>query len=167
MHGKTGAARVLHLANEIAQLGVTVPAVDADAVLNRYRDRDGVLHCLNAIRHQGRVGHQDRANHVVLHPVAGAADVEVHLVVAGVLGHAGAGGQVGGDATAQLQGEWMLGLVMAQETFVVAVEDCAGGDHLGVEEGVFGQQAQKVPAVPVSPIHHGGDGEATGEWSGL
>lgn len=113
------------------------------------------------------MGHQDRANHVVLHPVAGAADVEVHLVVAGVLGHAGAGGQVGGDATAQLQGEWMLGLVMAQETFVVAVEDCAGGDHLGVEEGVFGQQAQKVPAVPVSPIHHGGDGEATGEWSGL
>jgi len=30
---------------------------------------------------------------------------------------------------------------VAQEALVIAVEDRAGGDHLGVEQGVFGEQA--------------------------
>ena len=111
--------------------------------------------------------HQDRADHIVLHPVAGAADVQVHFVVTRGLGHTGAGGQISRDTAAQLERQRVLGFVVAQEAVVVAVEDRAGSDHLGVEQGVFGEQAQEEPAVAVGPIHHGGDGEAAGEWGGL
>jgi hypothetical protein len=31
---------------------------------------------------------------------------------------------------------------------------------------VFGEQAQEVAAVAVSPIHHWGDGEAASKWGG-
>lgn len=59
----------------------------------------------------------------------------------------------------------MLGFVVTQKALVIAVEDRPGGDHLGVEQGVLGEQAQEVATVSVGPIHHGGDGEAAGEGS--
>ena len=40
---------------------------------------------------------------------------------------------------------------------MVAMEDRAGSDHLGVEQGVLGEQAQEEPAVAVGPVHHWGD----------
>jgi hypothetical protein len=40
----------------------------------------------------------------------------------------------------------------------VAVPQRTGGDHLGVEQGVAAEQAVKVTAMAVGPIHHGGDG---------
>lgn len=165
MHGEAAAPGVAHLADEIAQLGVAVAAVDADAVLDRDRDADRVLHGLDAIGHQTRMAHQAGADHVVLHPVAGAADVEVDLVVASLFGQAGAGGQVRRHAAAQLQGQRVLGLVMAQETLGVVVQQGAGGDHFGVEQGVLGEQAQEEPTVSVCPVHHRRHREAAG-WLG-
>jgi hypothetical protein len=35
----------------------------------------------------------------------------------------------------------MFGFVVAQEAFVITVEQRAGGDHFGVEQGVFGKDA--------------------------
>jgi hypothetical protein len=32
--------------------------------------------------------------------------------------------------------------------------------HLGVKQGMLRQQAMEVPAVPVSPVHHGRNGKA-------
>lgn len=43
---------------------------------------------------------------------------------------------------------------MAQETLGVVVQQGTGGDHFGVEQGVFGEQAQEEPAVAVGPVHH-------------
>ncbi|MCY1304434.1 hypothetical protein D9M70_541880 [compost metagenome] len=57
----------------------------------------------------------------------------------------------------------MLGLVMAQEARGVAMQQRAGGDHLGVEQRVLRQQAQEEPAVTVGPVHHRRDGEAAGQ----
>jgi hypothetical protein len=39
MHGKTGAPGIPHRADEITQLGVTVPPIDPDAMLHRHRNR--------------------------------------------------------------------------------------------------------------------------------
>jgi hypothetical protein len=36
-----------------------------------------------------------------------------------------------------------------------AVAQRTGGDHLGVEQGVAGQQTVEKPAMAVGPIHHG------------
>ncbi|MNE52805.1 hypothetical protein D3C80_1474970 [compost metagenome] len=49
---------------------------------------------------------------------------------------------------------------MAQETVGVVVQQGAGGDHFGVEQGLPGEQAQEEPAMSVGPVHHGGNAEA-------
>ena len=155
VYGEAAAACVAYLADEVAELGVTVAAVDADAVFDRDRDLHCVEHGLDTIAHQPRMAHQAGADHVVLHAVAGAADVEVHFVVAGVLREYGAGGQVRRHAATQLQGQRVLGFVMAQKTLGVAMQQGAGGDHFGVEQGIARQQAQEEAAVAVGPVHHG------------
>ncbi|MNG12988.1 hypothetical protein D3C84_966350 [compost metagenome] len=59
----------------------------------------------------------------------------------------------------------MLGLVVTQETLVIAVEQGARGDHFGVEQRMPGEQAQEEAAVAVGPIHHRRHAEAAGEGS--
>ena len=60
-----------------------------------------------------------------MHPVAGAADVEVHFIVTTGLGHPRTRGQIRRNATAQLQCQRVLGVVVTQETLVVAMQDRA------------------------------------------
>nr|GEX44184.1 transaldolase [Tanacetum cinerariifolium] len=134
VHGEAGATGIADGADELAQLLVTVASIDADAVLHRHRNRHRVAHGLDAVGDQLRMPHQHRADHVVLHPIAGAADVEVHLVVARRLRQACAGSQVSRVAAAQLQRQRMLRLVVAQEPLGVTVQQRAGGDHLGIEQ---------------------------------
>ncbi|MDT4847709.1 hypothetical protein FQZ97_817760 [compost metagenome] len=107
--------------------------------------------------------HQAGADHVVLHPVAGAADVKVHLVVPGLLGKPRRRRQFGRHAAAQLQRQRVLAFVVAKETLAIPVQQRTGGNHLGIEEGVARQLAQEETAVPIRPIHHGGHGEAAGQ----
>jgi translation initiation factor 2B subunit (eIF-2B alpha/beta/delta family) len=75
MHGKTAAACIAHGADEVAQLCIAVTAVDANAVFDRYRDIHRILHGLDAVGDQLRMAHQAGTDHVVLHPVTGAANV--------------------------------------------------------------------------------------------
>jgi hypothetical protein len=39
----------------------------------------------------------------------------------------------------------------------IAMQQSAGGHHLGVEQGMARQQTVEIPAMPVGPVHHGGD----------
>ena len=66
-------------------------------------------------------------------------------------------GQIGRIAAAQLQGHGVLFGVEAQVPLHTAVAQGTGGHHLGVKQGVAGQQAVEKPAMPIGPIHHGGD----------
>ena len=70
--------------------------------------------------------------------------------------------QVGGLAAAQLQRHGVLGLAKAQVARHVAMQQRAGGHHLGIEQGVARQQTVQVAAMPVSPIHHRRHGHAPG-----
>ncbi|MNN33453.1 hypothetical protein D3C81_1472140 [compost metagenome] len=160
MHGEAAATGLGHRADEVAQLGIAVAAIDADAVLDRHRNGHRIQHRLHAVSHQRRMPHQAGADHVVLHPVAGAADVEVHLVVTGFLGHPRTGRQLRRHAAAELQGQRMLGWVVAEIALPVAMQQRAGGDHLGIEQRVLREQTQEIAAVPVGPIHHRRHGEA-------
>ncbi|MNT65252.1 hypothetical protein D3C72_2032200 [compost metagenome] len=83
-----------------------------------------------------------------------------------LLRHARTRGQVQRHTATELQRERVLGFVVPQETLVITVEQGTGGDHLGVEQGVFRQQAQEEAAVAVGPIHHRRDGETAGERGG-
>ncbi len=162
MHGEAAATGFLHLADEIAELGIAVATIDADAMLDRHVDAHGVAHRFHAVGHQCGMCHQAGADQVVLHTVAGAADVEVHLVVASRLGHSRAGRQVRRHAAAQLQRQRVLGLVVAQKARSIAIDQRARGHHLGIEQGMAGELTQKVAAVVICPVHHRRHAEAAG-----
>ena len=94
--------------DKVAQEGVAVLIVDADAGLHRHRDRHHVAHRLDAVGDQRRLPHQTGAEHAVLHAIGRAADVEVNLVVTALLRQFGAVRQRGRIAAAQLQRHRML-----------------------------------------------------------
>jgi hypothetical protein len=87
-------------------------------------------------------------------PLARAADVEVHLVVAVLLDQTRAGGKFLRLAAAELRANRALGLIVAEVALCVAVQQRACGDHLGEEERGRRDLAQEEPAMPVGPVHH-------------
>ena len=72
---------------------------------------DRVAHRLHAVGHQGRLGHQAGAEGAVLHPLRGAAAVQVDLVEAPALAEPRAAGKVVALGAAELQRDRMLGAV--------------------------------------------------------
>ena len=122
----------------------------------------GRLHGGDAIPDQRRLCHQAGAEPALLHPVRGAAHVQVDLVEAGICADPRAGRERIGIGAAELHRERMLAGVIAQQPRPVAVQHRAGGDHLGVEQRPPRQQPVEIPAVTVGPLHHGSDAEAMG-----
>ena len=82
------------------------------------------------------MAHQAGADHVVLHPIAGAADVEIHLVVTRGLGELRARRQIARHTATQLQRQRMFGLVVTQKPRRIAMQQRAGCH--GVEQGMLG-----------------------------
>ena len=113
----------------------------------------------DALGHQRRLAHQAGAEASGLYPVARAADIQVDLVVAEGFRDARALRQGLRVAAAQLQRHRMLVRMEGQQPLARAVQDRPGRHHLGIEQRVPADLAQEVPAVPVRPVHHGGDGD--------
>ena len=158
------APRFAHLADKIAHKAVTLFFVDARAVLHGDGHIHHVAHGFDAIGHQRWLVHQAGAKGAALHPVAGAAAIEVDLVVAPLHAQAGGGGQIGGLAAAELQGQRVFFGVKAQVALHVPMHQRAGGHHLGVKPGVTAQQAVKVAAMAVGPVHHRRNRQAPRGW---
>ncbi len=162
MHDEHLAAGLGDGADEVTHEVVGLGLVDADAVLDRHRQRDHIAHRLHAIGHEPRLGHQARTEGPALHALARAAAVEVDLVVAPLLRELRAGRQILGLAATELQRDRVLLGVEVEMARHVAVQQCAGRHHLGVEPGVAGDEAMEVSAMPIGPIHHGRNRQAPG-----
>ena len=160
VHDEHGAACIRHGAHEVAHKAVAFFLVDANAVLHRHGHVHHVAHGFHAVGHQLRRLHQAGAKGSALHAVAGAAAVEVDFVIAPLGAQPCGLGQVGGLAAAQLQGHRVLFGIEAQVALCAPVDDGACVHHFGVQQGVPGQQAVKVAAMAVGPVHHRGDGHA-------
>ena len=154
------AAAVGDGADEVANEGVALDAVDADPVLDGDRDGDRVAHRAHAVGDERRLGHQAGAERAALDALARAAAVEVDLGVAPALAEAGARREVAGVAAAELQRHRLLDRIEVEMARDVAVQQRAGRHHLGVEARARRQQAMEVPAMPVGPVHHRRDAEA-------
>ena len=174
VHDESVATGFAHRADKVAHkaiaLGCVLSLVNANSVL----DGDGhpgridrVHHRLDAISHQLRLGHQARAKRAALHPLARATAVQVDLAIAPLLAQLGALGQVGRLAAAQLQCQRMLFGIELQVPRHVAMDQCARRHHFGVEQRVAGQQAMKVAAMPIGPVHHRGDRQLPAVCVGL
>ena len=142
-------------AQEIGQHGFGVLIVNADAAFHRDLDRAGGDHCRDALRDQVRPGHQHGAKTARLHAVAGAAHVQIDLVIAPIGTDPRRLGQLRGFRAAQLQRQRMLGRVEIQQPGAVAMDDGGGGDHFCVKQRPARQEPVKAATGAVGPIHHG------------
>jgi len=159
VHDEHPAAGFGHRPHEAGEEFVVVVVVDADAGLDRHRHIHDLPHRRDAVAHQARLGHEARAEAARLHPVTRAADVEVDLVIAELRADARGFGQHRRVGATDLQRQGVFGCVESQQPLPVPVEDGLGRDHFRVEQSVGAQKAQKEPAMPVGPVHHGGDAE--------
>jgi hypothetical protein len=159
--GEASAARRRHPGDEVLQVGVGIALVDADPGLDRHRQVRRRGHRRHRVRDQVGFRHQAGPEAGLLHPVAGAADVQVDLIVAVVPGGLGRLAKRHRVRPAHLQRHRMLAGVEGQIARAVAMGDRPSRDHLGIEQGAARDEAQEHPAMPVSPVHHGGHGEAT------
>jgi len=46
----------------------------------------------------------------------------------------------------------------------IAVEDCASGQHLGIEHRMLTDQAQEIATVAIGPVEHRGNAEFSIDW---
>ncbi len=166
VHAETIAAGLGHAVHECAHMVVVVAIVEADAVFDRHGQPAGGPHGGHGVGHPIRVAHQADAEIAALHFVAGAADIEVDLVVAVVFGDAGAGGEGHGVIAPQLQGQGPLRGVKGEVAVGVPPQDRAGDDHLGVEQRAAAELPQEHAEVAVGALHHGCDAERRGGGAG-
>ena len=133
---------------------IAVIVVDSNAGLDRDRRVCFSLHRVQASGYRLRFGHQACAELAALNPVTRTANVNVDLIVAVFRGLARRAGHPFRIAPAELQCQWVLLRVVAQKPLRVAVIDGGSRYHLGIEKRGRGQQAHKVTAMPIRPVHH-------------
>ena len=144
------------------ETGLRVLVVHADPALHRRRNLHSLPDGGHALGHEVRLEHEAGPEAPGLHPVGGAADVQVDLAIPEVLTNPRRRRQLRWVAAPQLEGDGMLGCIEAQQPLAVAMEDGRAGDHLGIQEGATRQHPVEGPAVTVGPVHHRSDGEAVG-----
>jgi hypothetical protein len=89
----------------------------------------------------------------------GTADIEVDLVIAEILADPRRGSERCRISAAKLQRDRMLARRKAKQPRAIAMQHCAGGEHLGVQQRPPGQQPMHDAAMPVGPVHHRSDGK--------
>ena len=169
MHDERSAAGFRHAIDEALEISLRVLVVDADAALHGDRNGHGVRHRCEAQGDEIGFRHQAGAEAAFLHAIGGAADVEIDLTVAEFGADARGFSQFGRIGPAQLQSHGLFGGIEPQEPFAIAVQDRFRCHHLRIEQGMPRQPAMEGPAMPVCPIHHGGNAEgmrggAHGAW---
>ena len=154
MHGENVAARLGHCADKVAHKIVAFGLVDTDAVLHGDGHAGHIHHGLHAIGHQLGFGHQAGTECAALHALTRATAVQVDFVVAPLFTQPGAMRQVGWLAAAELQCHGVLLCIETQVASHIAMQQSTGGHHLGVQQGVAGQQPVKIAAMAVGPVEH-------------
>ena len=134
--------------------------VDPDAALHGDGNRHGRLHGGDTFPDKRGFAHQTGAERAVLYAIRRAATVEVDFGITEILADPGAARQISGLRSAELHRDGLFNGVESKEPHPVAVDDRAGGHHLGVEQRAPRQGAMEGAAMPVRPVHHGGDAEA-------
>ena len=114
---------------------VVVAVVNANARLHRDRNRDGFGHGLQTARHGLGLCHKTGTKRALLHALAGAADIDIHGIVAGLLSHLRRLAHELGLTATDLQHHGMLLGVEREQPLGVAVHERGGRHHFGVEHG--------------------------------
>ena len=157
--GETRHARLRDCLEECRQNRLGPLVIDTDPAFHRHFNRACRDHGGNTFGHKLGPLHQDRAETPRLHPVRGAADIEVDLVIAIVGGDPHSLRQFGGVRPAQLQRNRMHCWIKAQKPVTIPMDHSGRCDHLGIEQRMRRHLPVKIPTVPIRPIHNRRDGE--------
>ena len=133
----------------------------ANAHLHGHRHAHRRAYRRHALGDPGGLPHQAGAEGAAGHALAGAAAVEVDLIVARLFPGTRRGRELTRLAAAELQCEWVLCRVEGQQPCAVATQDRRRGDHLGVQQHIWREAAQEIPAMAVGPVHHRGHGNSS------
>src|SRR5690554_4494991 len=145
MHDKRIAASIRDLGDKALQVGILILVVYTDTAFYRDRNTYRITHGLHCSGDLIRIPHQARLDQVVLHTVAGTANVEIDLVIAPSLGNGSALCQLTRIAATQLQGNRVLDLIVAKETLTwAAMQNGPGGNHFGIQQSVTSQDRKSV-----------------------
>ena len=169
MDDKDPAAGGIDCLDKMLEVFVLILVVNADAGLDGDRYLHLSQHGGHTIGYQRRLCHQARAYAARLDPVAGAADIQVDLLVAGVFHQSGAGAQGSGVIAAKLQGAGLI-IAVAQEFCHITIHQCPRRQHLGVHQRIWRQQAQQITTVAIGTTHHGCQAQGAVQnmlWAGL
>src|SRR5579862_3857186 len=129
----------------------------ADAHFHGHRHVYRRAHRRHALGDTLRLPHQTGTEGTARDAVARAAAVEVDLVESRVLARARSGGEFAGFAAPELQCERMLLRIELEQPRPLTPQDRSCGDHLGVEQHVGGEPAEKIAAMTIGPVHHRSD----------
>ncbi len=154
MHDEGGDARGGGPVHELEQAFVWILLIDAQAAFDRSRNPHRCADRRHAFGDQHRLAHQTGAEGATLHAVGRTADIEIDLVEPQVLPDPGGGGQGPRIGAAELQRHRVFRRTEGQEPRPIAVDDRAGGEHLGVEPGATCEHPMEDAAVAVRPVHH-------------
>ena len=160
MHDQRVGARIDHRIRQRIERELRILVIDPDAAFHRDGNAHRALHRRDAGGDELRLRHQAGAEAAILDPVGRTADIEIDFVITEVFADPRRGREIGRIGPAKLQRHRMLARIEAEQPLPIAMNDGAGGDHLGIEQRPPRQQAVKHPAVPVGPIHHRRHGKA-------
>jgi hypothetical protein len=108
-----------------------------------------------------RLSHQTGSEGAGMHAVARASTVQVYFAVTRLLSQLRSGSQPCRIAAPQLQREWLLFVRELQESGCIPPQQRFGSDHFRIEQNGRGESAQEETAMPIRPIHHWRDRQAT------
>tara|TARA_R100001369_G_scaffold10419_1_gene23395 strand:+ start:460 stop:894 length:435 start_codon:yes stop_codon:yes gene_type:complete len=108
MHNEYTAPHLIQSADKITHHIVRLVVIKPQAVFNGNRNGNRILHGLDAIGHQARLGHQACAKRAFLNTLRWATAIQVDFVVSPLLASPRRRGQGGRLAAAKLQGNRML-----------------------------------------------------------
>ncbi len=154
VHDKRGTAGGGDRFDKCQQVVVAFHIINADTMLDRDGQVAGIAHGRDAVGHGLWHPHQAGTKAAVLHPVTGAAAVEIDLIVAPLFGDTRALCQLFRVAAPQLQGQRMLVVVVGKKALGTGVHNRAAGDHFGIQQRMPAEPPPEHPAVTVGPVHH-------------
>ena len=122
VHDEHAAAGSRNHSDEPSQVLITIMVVNADSALDGHRHRYCCLHrqitCSNPLRFRHEAGTETAR----LHPLGGAANIDVDFAVTGLFTETRAARHLLGIAAAELQGQWLLFRVVSQQVAAIAVQ---------------------------------------------
>jgi hypothetical protein len=123
-------------------------------VLYRHWNAHRITHRAHAVCNQARLSHQTGAKGAPLHSLTRTTAVQVHLVVAALLGHARALREFSGIASTQLQRHRVLAVIKTEQSVTRPVDQGSSRHHFSVKAGPATEATVKVAAMTVCEIHH-------------